>query len=72
MAGRESTGTGVDWKAALLGDEGFRALRRITVQEVLAAEVTRVGSWSCRCRRIGRVGFQPRCANGTRAGRRPS
>ena len=39
MARRKSTGSGVDWKAALLGDDGFRELMRITVQQVLEAEM---------------------------------
>jgi hypothetical protein len=39
MARRKSTGSGVDWKAALLGDDGFREWMRIAVQQVLVAEM---------------------------------
>jgi len=58
MARRKSTGIGVDWKAALLGDDGFRELMRITVQQVLEAEMDEAlgaGKWE---RTDGRLGYR--------------
>jgi putative transposase len=48
----------VDWKAALLGDDGFRELMRITVQQVLEAEMDEAlgaGKWE---RTDGRLGYR--------------
>ena len=58
MARRKSTASGVDWKAALLGDDGFRELMRITVQQVLEAEMDEAlgaGKWE---RTDGRLGYR--------------
>jgi len=58
MAQRKSTRNGVDWKAALLADDGFRELMRITVQQVLEAEMDEAlgaGKWE---RTDGRLGYR--------------
>jgi putative transposase len=58
MARRKSTRAEVDWKAALVGDDGFRELLREAVQEVLEAEMEEVvgaGKWE---RTDGRVGYR--------------
>jgi putative transposase len=58
MARRKSTRSEVDWKAALVADDGFRGLLRGAIQEVLEAEMEEVvgaGKWE---RTDGRVGYR--------------
>ena len=58
MAQRKSTRNGVDWKAALLADDGFRELMRVTVQQVLEAEMDEAlgaAKWE---RTDGRLGYR--------------
>ena len=64
MAQRKSTRSGVDWKAALVGDDAFRELLRGTIQEVLEAEMEEVvgaGKWERSEERVGyRSGYRGR------------
>ncbi|HVN77169.1 MAG TPA: IS256 family transposase [Thermoanaerobaculaceae bacterium] len=64
MARRKSTRNEVDWKAALVGDDVFRELLRVTVQEVLEAEMEEAvgaGKWERTEDRLGyRSGYRGR------------
>ena len=64
MARRKSTRIEVDWKAALMGDDGFRELVQMTVQQVLEAEMEEAvgaGKWERTEERVGyRSGYRDR------------
>ena len=65
MARRKSTWKEVDWKAALVGDDGFRGLLQEVVQEVLEAEMEEAVGACKGERTAGRLGIGPGIGSGT-------